>query len=68
MVIVDTLNEACVRQRYSLCLQVHVNRSGNDWSGSLGLHQANVVHGDVRDANVMVMKDGKLGFMLVYFD
>ena len=34
----------------------------------VGLHQANVVHGDVRNANVMVRKDGKLGFMLVYFD
>jgi Ser/Thr protein kinase RdoA (MazF antagonist) len=35
---------------------------------SVELHQATVVHGDVRDANVMVRKDGKLGFMLVYFD
>jgi len=32
------------------------------------LHQANFVHGDVRDANIMVRKDGKLGFMLVDFD
>ncbi len=32
------------------------------------LHQANFVHGDVRDANIMVRKDGKPGFMLVDFD
>ncbi|KAF8872180.1 hypothetical protein CPB84DRAFT_1799876 [Gymnopilus junonius] len=32
------------------------------------LHQANFVHGDVRDVNIMVRKDGKLGFMLVDFD
>ena len=32
------------------------------------LHQANFVHGDVRDVNVMVRKDGKLGLMLVDFD
>jgi len=33
------------------------------------LHQANFVHGDVRDANIMVTrKDGKPGFMLVDFD
>src|SRR4051812_17640049 len=32
------------------------------------LHQANFVHGDVRDINIMVRKDDKLGFMLVDFD
>ena len=32
------------------------------------LHQANFVHGDVRDVNIMVRKDGKLEFMLVDFD
>lgn len=32
------------------------------------LHQVNFVHGDVRDVNVMVRKDGKLGLMLVDFD
>jgi hypothetical protein len=32
------------------------------------LHQANFVHGDVRDVNIMVRKDGKPGFMLVDFD
>ena len=32
------------------------------------LHQANFVHGDIRDVNVMVRKDGKLGLMLVDFD
>ncbi|TDL19937.1 hypothetical protein BD410DRAFT_394386 [Rickenella mellea] len=32
------------------------------------LHQANLVHGDVRDANLMVRKDGKPGFMLIDFD
>ena len=32
------------------------------------LHQAHVVHGDVRDVNIMIRKDGKPGFMLVDFD
>jgi hypothetical protein len=32
------------------------------------LHQANLVHGDVRDVNIMVRKDGKPGLMLVDFD
>ena len=32
------------------------------------LHQANLVHGDVRDVNIMVRKDGKLGVMLIDFD
>lgn len=32
------------------------------------LHQANFVHGDIRDVNIMVRKDGKPGFMLVDFD
>jgi hypothetical protein len=32
------------------------------------LHQAHHVHGDIRDANIMVRKDGKPGFMLVDFD
>lgn len=32
------------------------------------LHQANFVHGDVRDVNIMVRKDGKEGLMLVDFD
>lgn len=32
------------------------------------LHQAGYVHGDIRDTNVMVRRDGKKGFMLVDFD
>jgi hypothetical protein len=32
------------------------------------LHQAHFVHGDVRDVNIMVRKDGKPGYMLVDFD
>ena len=32
------------------------------------LHQAHFVHGDVRDANIMVRMDGDPGFMLVDFD
>lgn len=32
------------------------------------LHQAHFVHGDIRDVNIMVRKDGKRGFMLVDFD
>jgi len=32
------------------------------------LHQANYVHGDVRDSNIMVKKDGVQGFKLVDFD
>ena len=32
------------------------------------LHQANYVHGDVRDTNIMVKKDGVRGFKLVDFD
>jgi hypothetical protein len=32
------------------------------------LHQAGYVHGDLRDTNLMVRKDGQPGFMLVDFD
>jgi hypothetical protein len=32
------------------------------------LHQANLVHGDIRDVNIMVRKDGKPELMLVDFD
>ena len=32
------------------------------------LHGANMVHGDLRDTNVMVKKDGGLAFMLVDYD
>jgi hypothetical protein len=32
------------------------------------LHQANYVHGDVRNTNIMVKKDGNQGFKLVDFD
>ena len=32
------------------------------------LHQASFAHGDVRDVNIMIRKDGKPGFMLVDFD
>ncbi|KAN0133606.1 hypothetical protein V8E53_008594 [Lactarius tabidus] len=32
------------------------------------LHQANFVHGDVRDVNIMIRKDGEPGIMLVDFD
>ena len=31
-------------------------------------HQANFVHGYVRDANIMARKDGKPGLMLIDFD
>jgi serine/threonine protein kinase len=31
-------------------------------------HQHHYVHGDIRNTNVMVRKDGKAGFMLVDFD
>jgi serine/threonine protein kinase len=34
----------------------------------ISLHQAGFVHGDIRDTNIMVRKDGKAGFMLVDFD
>jgi len=32
------------------------------------LHQENYVHGDVRNMNIMVKKDGSQGFKLVDFD
>jgi serine/threonine protein kinase len=32
------------------------------------LHQHHYVHGDIRNTNVMVRKDGEAGFMLVDFD
>jgi len=32
------------------------------------LHKAGFVHGDVRDTNIIVRKDGKPGFMLLDFD
>ena len=34
----------------------------------VALHQAGYVHGDIRGANLMVRKDGFLGFMLIDFD
>jgi hypothetical protein len=34
----------------------------------ISLHQAGFVHGDIRDTNIMVRKDGETGFMLVDFD
>jgi tRNA A-37 threonylcarbamoyl transferase component Bud32 len=34
----------------------------------VALHQAGYVQGDIRDANIMVRKDGSLGFMLIDFD
>jgi hypothetical protein len=34
----------------------------------VALHQAGYVHGDVRDTNMMVRKDGQSGFMLIDFD
>lgn len=34
----------------------------------VALHQAGYIHGDIHDANLMVMKDGSLGFMLIDFD
>jgi hypothetical protein len=34
----------------------------------VSLHQAGFVHGDIRDTNVMVRKDGEMGFMVVDFD
>lgn len=37
-------------------------------AGLVKLHQAHFVHGDVRDVNMMVEKDGKPGFMLIDFD
>lgn len=32
------------------------------------LHHANLVHGDIRDANVLVKEDGGEGFMVLDFD
>jgi hypothetical protein len=41
----------------------------DDIIGNLtSLHQANYVHGDVRNTNIMVKKDGNQGFKLVDFD
>jgi hypothetical protein len=41
----------------------------DDITGKLAsLHQANYVHGDVRNTNIMVKKDGNQGFKLVDFD
>ena len=41
----------------------------DDTLGKLAyLHQENYVHGDVRDTNIMVKKDGVQGFKLVDFD
>jgi hypothetical protein len=37
-------------------------------AGLIELHQAHLVHGDVRNVNIMVRKDGNPGFMLVDFD
>jgi RIO-like serine/threonine protein kinase len=32
------------------------------------LHQENYVHGDIRNTNIMMKKDGNQGFKLVDFD
>jgi hypothetical protein len=48
-----------------LCLLIHANTSGAEL---VELHQGYFAHGDVRDVNIMVRKDGKSGFMLVDFD
>jgi hypothetical protein len=34
----------------------------------VALHQAGYIHGNIHDANLMVWKDGSLGFMLINFD
>ena len=31
----------------------------------VSLHQASLVHGDIRDTNIMVKKDGSAGILLV---
>jgi hypothetical protein len=65
MVIMDALNEEYKTfNKNSLPADTRENME----AGLTELHQAHFVHGDVRDVNVMVRKDGKPGFMLVDFD
>jgi aminoglycoside phosphotransferase (APT) family kinase protein len=65
MVIMDDLSkEYKTFDKNSLPAATHEHiRAGLD-----KLHQTHFVHGDVRDVNIMVRKDGKPGFMLVDFD
>jgi hypothetical protein len=47
---------------------VHTHLCDSLMSKLDSLHKAGFVHGDLRDANLMVRRDGKEGFMLLDFD
>ena len=65
MVVMNALDEEYkIFDKYSLPADTreHIEAELNE------LHRAHFVHGDVRDANIMVRKDSEPGFMLVDFD
>jgi serine/threonine protein kinase len=65
MVVMEMIGEDYVRLSDSPRPYSHYE----DMREKLGcLHQANYVHGDVRDTNILVQKDGVEGFKLVDFD
>ena len=62
MVIMDALDEEYKEDALPVDTREHIR------AGLVKLRQARQAHGDVRDINIMVRKDGKPGFMFVDFD
>ncbi|PPQ86390.1 hypothetical protein CVT25_003212, partial [Psilocybe cyanescens] len=65
MVIVDTLDEEYKPNDKNI-LPANINEQIGE--RLVEFHQANLVHGHVRDADIVVRKDGRLGFMFINFD
>jgi Lipopolysaccharide kinase (Kdo/WaaP) family len=64
MVVMDALD----KDYEQLDQLVHPSALDGITAKITSLHQAGYVHGDIRNTNVMVRKDGEIGFMLVDFD
>jgi len=65
MVVMDAIDQDCE----NLHQAPHETLVLNGIMQKIGsLHQAGYVHGDIRNTNVMVQKDGEKGFLLVDFD
>jgi len=65
MVVMEMINEDYCRLSD---FPPHYSRYEDIARKLASLHQENYVHGDVRDTNIMVKKNGALGFKLVDFD
>ncbi|KAF8584004.1 hypothetical protein K439DRAFT_1661009 [Ramaria rubella] len=70
MVVMDRIDEthSTLDQARTAGLDLDSHLQGSLHQQLEALHHAGYVHGDVRDTNVMVEKDGKEGFMLIDFD